>query len=44
MYNWVNGEYKTKIYIDTDGNVIKDIQEWKLNKRGSIGNSKHSTP
>ena len=19
MYNWVNGEYKTKIYIDTDG-------------------------
>lgn len=34
MYNWINGEYKTKIYIDTDGNVIKDIQEWKLNKRG----------
>lgn len=34
MYNWLNGEYKTKVYIDTEGNVIKDIQEWKLNKRG----------
>ena len=34
MYNWLNGEYKTKVYIDTKGNVIKDIQEWKLNKRG----------
>lgn len=34
MYNWLNGEYKTKVYIDTNGNVIKDIQEWKLNKRG----------
>lgn len=34
MYNWLNGEYKTKIYLDKDGNVIKDIQEWILNKRG----------
>lgn len=34
MYNWLNGEYKTKVYIDTEGNAIKDIQEWKLNKRG----------
>lgn len=34
MYNWLNGEYKTKIYLDKDGNVISDIQEWKLNKRG----------
>lgn len=34
MYNWLNGECKTKIYIDIDGNVIHDIQEWKLNKRG----------
>lgn len=34
MYNWLNGEYKTKIYIDKDGNIISDIQEWKLNKRG----------
>nr|DAJ94536.1 MAG TPA: DNA-packaging protein [Bacteriophage sp.] len=34
MYNWLNGECKTKIYIDTDGNVIHDIQEWKLNNRG----------
>lgn len=34
MYNWLNGEYKTKIYIDVNGNVIHDIQEWKLNNRG----------
>lgn len=34
MYNWLNGECKTKIYIDMNGNVIHDIQEWKLNKRG----------
>ena len=34
MYNWLNGDYKSKIYIDIDGNVIKDIQEWKLNNRG----------
>lgn len=34
MYNWLNGECKTKIYIDVNGNVINDIQEWKLNKRG----------
>lgn len=34
MYNWLNGECKTKIYIDVNGNVIHDIQEWKLNKRG----------
>lgn len=34
MYNWLNGECKTKIYIDMDGNVIHDIQEWKLNNRG----------
>lgn len=34
LYNWLHGEYKSKIYIDLEGNVIKDIQEWKLNKRG----------
>lgn len=34
MYNWLNGECKTKIYIDVNGNVIHDIQEWKLNNRG----------
>ncbi len=34
MYNWLNGEYKTKIYLDTEGNIIKDIQGWKLNKKG----------
>lgn len=34
MYNWLNGEYKTKIYLDKYGNPIKDIQEWKLNNRG----------
>lgn len=34
MYNWLNGEYKTKIYLDKQGNRIEDIQEWKLNNRG----------
>lgn len=34
MYNWLNGEYKTKIYLDTEGNRIYDIQEWRLNNRG----------
>ena len=34
MYNWLNGEYKTKIYLDKEGNRIDDIQEWKLNNRG----------
>lgn len=34
MYNWLNGEYKTKIYLDKDGNRIADIQEWRLNNRG----------
>lgn len=34
MHNWLNSEYKTKIYLDKNGNVINDIQEWKLNKRG----------
>lgn len=34
MYNWLNGEYKNKIYMDMNGNNIKDIQEWKLNNRG----------
>lgn len=32
MYNWVNGEYKTKIYIDTYGNVIKDMVHSSLVK------------
>lgn len=34
MYNWLNGEYKSKIYLDKDGNRIADIQEWRLNNRG----------
>lgn len=34
MYNWLNGEYKTKIYLDKEGNRIWDIQEWKLNNKG----------
>ena len=34
MYNWLNGEYKTKIYLDKQGNRIDDIQEWILNNRG----------
>ena len=34
MYNWLNGEYKTKIYLDKQGNRIEDIQEWILNNRG----------
>lgn len=34
LYNWLNGVYKNKIYLDKDGNVIEDIQEWKLNRRG----------
>lgn len=34
MYNWLNGECKTKIYIDMSGNVIHDIQAWKLNNKG----------
>lgn len=34
MYNWLNREYKTKIYLDKQGNRIEDIQEWKLNNKG----------
>ena len=34
MYEWEKGNYKNKIYLDKDGNEIKDIQEWKLNNRG----------
>lgn len=34
MYNWLNQEYKTKIYLDKQGNRIEDIQEWRLNNKG----------
>ena len=34
LSTWENGEYRNKIYYDVKGNVIKDISEWKLNKKG----------
>ena len=34
LSTWSKGEYRGKVYYDLDGNLIKDIQEWKLNKRG----------
>lgn len=34
QYTWLNGEYRGKIYYDTEGNVIHDIAEYKLNNRG----------
>lgn len=31
---WINGEYRTNVYYDSNGEYIKDFAAWQLNHRG----------
>lgn len=44
LNRWAKGETRGSIYYDLDGNLIRDIQEWKLNNKGDyvkISSSAH---
>lgn len=34
LCNWGNKDYRSNLYYDLDGNLIKDIQGYKLNNKG----------
>lgn len=34
LNRWINGKTRGSVYYDSNGNLIHDIQEWKLNNRG----------
>lgn len=45
IHKWSKGELRGNVYYDLEGNIIKDIQSWKLNNKGdyiTIPSTAHS--
>lgn len=40
---WINGEYRTNVYYDSNGEYIKDFAAWQLNHRGGQYRAEPST-